>query len=169
MGRQIKSVFGQPGIITGWWALNGLCLPWALPHRRSLALGLPRVVSPSASVAPRIHSSVVGQSHCWLTGFGGVNERTGSVCSPCHQPPPGCTADVTRWSWLSFPLGSNEASRTFYNSTPGTTASWLEEACRIYMISLPRSQVKFGQNTSFLTITCALHFQRVISNSRWRV
>ena len=116
MGRQIKSVFGQPGIITGWWALNGLCLPWALPHRRSLALGLPRVVSPSASVAPRIHSSVVGQSHCWLTGFGGVNERTGSVCSPCHQPPPGCTADVTRWSWLSFPLGSNEASRTFYTA-----------------------------------------------------
>ena len=169
MGRQIRVCLVNLESALGWWVLNDMCLLCALPHKRNLALGPPWVVSTSVSVAPLIHSSVVDQSHCWLTGFGCVNKWMASVCSPCHQPPSVCMADITSWSWLSFPVGSNEASRIFYTALQGPhTASWLEWACRIYMISLPRSQIKVGQNTSFLTITCILHFQRVISNS-WRV
>ena len=137
MGRQIQVCLVNLESTLGWWVLNAQCLLCALPHKGNLALGLPWVVSTSASVAPLIHPAVVDQSHCWLTGFGCVNKWMASVCSPCHQPPPVCMADITSWSWLSFPVGSNEASRIFYTALQGPQpVDWNGHVTYTWFVSL---------------------------------
>lgn len=51
-----------------------------------------------------------------------------SICCPCHQSPPLCMADITNWSWLSFPLGSDEASKvllyTAFQGPQSTDWNW---------------------------------------------
>lgn len=93
-----------------------------------------------------------------------------NICYPAIIPLPVCMADIANWLWLSFPLGSDEASKILlYTALQGSTIGWNWHVGWHWFLSLgPKSSlVRVHSLLLWFAYLGSVALQRAIPNSWW--